>query len=257
MAARGRKPVAFTEPIAATESVGSNDRLTVPLTTSGEIDWTSMRDSTRARLLAIASDDQEILTEIGMGGWVKPGEGGEGGSGEVTGEDILPEITEANIHEAIDLLSQTNALVFKMAAARFIKHPILRDQQGRSVPLLMDQDILSAAFTLDEAQHKELDPRATRLAKKNTPEWLKKNLDLYLFAGMFLKFTTDNCKEAMKLQVQRDIKKAQAAQIRASVKPIPVETDAPTNSHPQAQPGSSYEGVPLQPGNTSIMEGTN
>jgi hypothetical protein len=246
-------------------SSGAN-RLSVPLTPDGGIDWDGMRPSTRARLLSMTGEDATILESIGMAGWVRGNPDAPDGDG-----GAFPAITEENIRAAIDLLSQSNALIFRMGAARWIKHPLKRTLDGKPVPFVMDMDILTRAFTMTDAQHKELDPRALRLAKKYTselPDWIKKNLDVYMLAAMYLKYTADNAKTAMGLQIQRDIANAVKAQGHVAATARPVDSDArtpspaPGNGHAahdagmdNAQPGATFSPGPesFEPGSDAAI----
>jgi hypothetical protein len=235
-----------------TNAAPTQNRISIPLTPDGTIQWDSIRGSTKERLLAVIDRDTDV----------NPDQWGElaAGSETTTAEDVagMPAITEANVREGLDLLSKANGLAMRMACASFVKHPVLRDRNGKPVPLVLDLDIVTGAFTLTAEQHAELDPRALRLAQKNAPEWLKKNLDLYMLVGMYLKFTADNASKAMVAQVQRDVQKAVAAQQAATVKPVDSDVRTtpsvpqPVNGH--AQPGNTFEGAPLEPGETGAIE---
>lgn len=239
-------------------SPGTN-RLSIPLSPEGGIDWAGMRGSTKQRLLTLAGDDPTILESIGMAGWVKAPEG--------AGEDGFPGVTEANVAEALDIVSKANALLFRVGCARFVKHPLKRTPQGGPVPFVLDPDVLMQAFTLTKEQHAELDPRATRLAQKNTPEWLKKNLDLYMLIGMYLKYTADNAQTAMKLQLQRDYTESLKRQANAAATAQPVDTDArtvhtvssepaPSNGRAQHVPGNAQPGAGFAPDAESFEPGS-
>jgi hypothetical protein len=181
---------------AEDESSRAN-RLVVPLTADNEIDWESVRPSQKENLLSIVNNDVAILEHIGM----------SHESGHITkdGDEALPEITLENVGTGLDILAQANALLFRMLAPMVLPpHPLRSMAAGKKVPFELDKDIVLGAFRFTKAQHEEMDPRALRLAKKYMPEAAKKNLDIWLLAGMFLKFSADNAGNAIKLQFERD-----------------------------------------------------
>src|ERR1700684_2195988 len=142
-------------------------RLSIPLTDEGFIDTDSMRASTAKKSDHLIKNDPAIRSAFNdLHGTAEP--------------SLAEGLTQANVAAGLDILQSTNALVFRIAAARFIKNPVLKDAKGAPLPLVIDEDVLTAAFTLPPAQHAELDPRAHRLAMKyagDMPEWLKKHLD--------------------------------------------------------------------------------
>jgi len=144
------------------------------------------------------------------------------------GLDPFGGLTLANVRTGLDILSQANALVVRVAAPRFMRHPFKRDPAtGKPLPLVIDPDILQRCFTLTEEQHKELDPRALRLAQKlsgRMPDWLKRNLDVYMLLGMYVKYTGENALTAMQTQVKRDVELARQAATRRPMQ-RPVDSD--------------------------------
>jgi hypothetical protein len=217
-----------------TETAGRVARLSLPLTDDGQVDWDRVRTSTKEKFLDVLRTDPEVRASYN----------------EVHGIDadapsLGDGLTEENVAAGLDIIANVNALVFRVAAARFVKHPLLRDQHGKPVPLVIDQDVLDAAFGLTPKQHAELDPRAKRLADKysrDLPEWVKKNMDLYMFVSMFLGYTAQNAKTARQAQIKRDLHRAQTAFHTAKANqpqnPKP-DTDAqPTNGHERTPPPS-------------------
>ena len=182
-------------------------QLKIPLLPDGSIDWDGMRGSQHDRILSMVNNDPTILEYIGMSHLAETGNGDEV-------EVAKLEITAENVGIAIDSLSKANAKIFGFIS-HLMPHPILKRADGKKVPFVIAPDILNSCFTLTEKQHKELDPRALRLAKKHAkqlPNWLKKDFDFYMLAAMFLKFQGDNATNAMKAQVLRDIATLQEAQ---------------------------------------------
>jgi hypothetical protein len=214
---------------------GKASRLSLPLTNDGLIDWEHVRGSTAEKVLYVVQNDPEIAK------FAK----GEDGADVA---DVFGGLTAENVSKGLDALCTVNAMVFRVGAAKFIKHPLLKTADGKPVPLFFDQDILDKSFGLTEKQHAELDPRATRLAQKYSgkmPAWLKDNLDLYMFASMFLAYTAENARNVMSAQLNRDLHRAQTAFATAkanqSKNPQP-DTDAvktvsnvpqPSNGHAQ------------------------
>jgi hypothetical protein len=175
-------------------------RLSIPLTPDGRIDLGRMRPSTAQKLVDLIRTDPTVRETLD-----------EGKAQEDTTVDLFGGITEENVSKGLDLLQAANALFFRIGAAKWIKHPLLKDAKGNPVPLILDEKILSQAFALTPEQHKELDPRATRLAEKYSgklPDWLKENLDLYMFCSMFLTYTAQNAKLAIETQVKMDYARA-------------------------------------------------
>jgi hypothetical protein len=213
---------------------GRAARLSLPLTPEGTVDWDHVRPSTAAKFLDIIKTDPEVKNAYSIGN----GEGQEQPA-------IFDEITQESVSQGLDTLQNANATIFRILTARFVKHPLLRDQAGKPVPLILDQQTLDTTFKLTAKQHDELDPRATRLAKKyssDLPEWLKKNLDLYLFCSMFLAYTAQNAKAAMGLQIKRDLANAQrnfaAAQANQPKNPQP-DSDVKPPTPPEGSNGKA------------------
>lgn len=211
--------------MARETTTGTTKRVSIPLTDAGLVDWDHVRESTAQTLLNIAQNDPEMAKFIG-------------GEKDEDGPNLAEGLTQQNVSSFIDLVQSANALVFRIAAAKFIKNPILRDANNKPLPLVLDPDLLTRTFSFTPEQHAELDPRATRLAQKYSskmPSWLKENLDLYMFASMFLTYTAQNAKACIEMQVKRDLGRAREAFAQAQVNipknPKP-DTDAqPVNGH--------------------------
>jgi hypothetical protein len=207
-------------------------RLSIPLTDDGFVDLAHMRASTLEKF------DELIKTDPAIRDAFQTAHGAPDG-----GEPSLAEgLTQANVAAGLDILQSTNALVFRIAAARFISHPVLKDKNGKPVPLVIDPDVLQSAFSLTPKQHAELDPRAHRLALKyagEMPEWLKKNLDLYMFGAMFLSYTAENAKNALGQQIKRDVSRVNEQwrqQTMATPKTMPPDSDVPKPGNGHATP---------------------
>jgi len=205
-------------------------RLSIPLTESGLLDLDHTRASTLEKLDYILRNDPHIKEALADG---------------TEAPDLFGGITTENVAAGLDAVNTVNGLVFRVLAAKFIKHPLLRDKDGKPLPLVLDPAILDRAFRLTDEQHAEFDPRATRLAQKysgNLPEWLKKNLDLYMFAAMFLSYTASNAKAVLEAQIKRDLGLAQDAFSRAkaaAVKNPQPDSDAqPVNGREREAPSS-------------------
>jgi hypothetical protein len=214
---------------------GRTGRISLPLTEDGSIDFGHMRASAKARLCSLV--DGQIADIYKEAGQPVPGED----AGDAPPADLFGGLTIENIRTGLDIMSQANVLLVKMLGPRILKHPYRRDlKTGRSVPLVFDQDILQRSFTLTEAQHAELDPRALRLAHKYShkmPDWFKHHLDFYMLLGMYVKYMGENALTAMQSQVLRDVKTDQevAAQKR---KPAPVDSDRAPTPPPATEAGS-------------------
>jgi hypothetical protein len=228
------------------------NRLVIPLSGENEIDWESVRDSQREQLLSTINNDVTILEHIGMSQ--------ESAGITENGEEVLPELTMENVGTGLDILSQANALVFRMLVPMvFPPNPWKSMQAGKRVPMSVDKDIALTCFRFSKEQHAELDPRALRLAKKYMPDVAKKNLDIWLLASMFLKYSIDNASKAVTIQLARD--HARVGQQNQQVSPTPApDSDnrvvtQPTNGvdHSNdfpAQPTNEEEqgGESLEPG---------
>jgi hypothetical protein len=227
------------------------NRLVIPLSGENEIDWESVRDSQREQLLSTINNDVTILEHIGMSH--------ESATVGEDGKEVLPELTIENISAGIDLLSQANALVFRMIAPMVLPpNPFKSAAAGRRVPVTIDKDIALTCFKFSKEQHAELDPRALRLAKKYLPDAAKKNLDIWLLGSMFLKYSIDNATRAVQIQLARDhmqIGKQQSSVPAAPSPDVDNKATQPTNGvdHSNdfpAQPTNEEEqgGESLEPG---------
>jgi hypothetical protein len=188
--------------MAKETTAGVAKRLSIPIDDAGFIDVPHMRASTVEQLIELIKTDPTIRDTYNDANGIKDGAG------------LAEGLTQENVAAALDLVQSANALIFRVAAAKFIKNPVLRDQNGRPLPLVLDSDLLTRTFSLTPEQHAELDPRATRLAQKYSgkmPAWLKENMDLYMFASMFLMYTGQNAKAAIEMQIKRDVARAREA----------------------------------------------
>lgn len=216
------------------ETTATAKRLSIPLNDDGHIDLDHMRASTAEQLIELIKTDPTIRDTYK-----------EVNGPHDDGPSLADGLTQENVAAGLDLLQSANALVFRIAAAKFIKNPVLRDQNGRPVPLVLDPDLLTRTFSFTPEQHAELDPRATRLAQKystNMPGWMKEHMDLLLFGSMFITYTGQNAKACIEMQVRRDLARAREAQAQAQVNqpknPRP-DTDAqpqPVNGHDRSAP---------------------
>ena len=211
-------------------------RLSIPLTDNGLIDFDHMRPSSAQKLVDLIKTDPTIRDTYK--------EVNEPGGGEPA---LFDGLTTENVAGFLDLVANANGLLLRVMAARFVKHPLLRDATtGKHLPLFIDQDVI-ASMGFTAKQHAELDPRATRLAQKYSskmPAWLKENLDLYMFGSMFLAYTAQNAKAALETQIKRDVMRVQGAFASAKAaeakrQPQP-DTDVRTNSDVQPQNGKPW-----------------
>jgi hypothetical protein len=96
------------------------------------------------------------------------------------------------------------------------------------LPFVISAQALKLMAFSDE-QHKELDPRAYRIAKKyegRLPEWLKKHLDLYILGSMFIAYTAENAKAVMETQVKLDLALVMRAQQAEAARPQGPQPDS-------------------------------
>ncbi len=218
------------------------NRLAIPLTANGNIDWDNIRPSVREQYLSLVNEDVTTLEHIGMAH--------ESGMGMNTDDgETLPEVTNENVTMALDILCRTNALVFRMAVPKLIAHPVKSQIAKKRVPLEIDLDIATQAFQLTKKQHEELDPRALRLAKKYMPQTARKNLDIWMLVGMFLKYQADNAQTAIKAQISRDILRMNQQQ---AARPEPPKPDVDQSAYPASVPPNGHAPAPsgetLEPG---------
>lgn len=213
-----------------------------------------MRPSTASKLIELLKSDPQMRAAYAEV---------NGLAGGATDDAIAAfgGLTEENVARGLDLVAQANALFFRVGVARFAKHPFIKDDKGRPQPIVIEPDILDAAFRLTPKQHAELDPRATRLAQKYSselPDWLKRNLDLYMLGSMFLFYTAQNAKTALETQLKRDLARLQHAHARAQANPPhnpKPDTDAaqPINGHdwtPPPMPQTDAPPVHVEPRTT-------
>jgi hypothetical protein len=186
-------------PKATTDTNFAPSRLSIPLTADGQVDLDHMRPSVAQRFVDLIKTDptiKETYEEVNAP------------ANAPDGPDLFGGITSENVAKGLDAVATINGMVLRVMAARFVKHPLLRDQNGKPIPLIIDQQLLDSAFSFTPAQHAELDPRATRLAQKYShkmPAWLKENLDLYMFVSMFLAYTAQNARTVLSAQITRDL----------------------------------------------------
>lgn len=202
-----------------------SNRLVINLTPDNQIDWSAVRGSTEEQLLHIVNNDVKILEHIGMSH--ESGENNEGGDSDFEGD-----ITAANVAAFLDGLTKTNAMAVSMLIPKFMSHPFFRTRDGKKVPFQIDRALALQKFSLTEAQHAELDPRAERLAKKYMPAVAKKHLDVIMLASMYFTYMTQNLQATISAQLQADMKQAVSGPSAAPPQ-APIESDArqPTNGH--------------------------
>ena len=233
-------------------------RITLPLTEDeNAIDWSRVRQSTARKFEGILQSDPNIRAAYKEANGIQ----------ELTETPF--DITEANVHSLLDGMATINASIFQLIFAKWVPHPLakhipsFRDDKGKPVKFLIEPDILQG-MKFTEEQHKELDPRAVRIARRyqdNMPMWLKKNLDLYLFGAMFLGYVAENAKMVMQAQVMKDfdrvqthIRQAQAKQARPIDSDVPKKrsTPVPINGEDAEAPWMMEEQAPppegTQPG---------
>ena len=224
-----REPEPTPSAPAKTEAI---PRLNLPLIDDGtQIDWERVRPSNKQKFADLMRTDP-VAREVAFGPM----------DTDDNEADLFGGVTEANVAAALDILAQTEALAFTVLAGRFIKHPLKKDAANKALPFVIDRDVALAAFKLTPEQHAEIDPRAYALSKKydrQIPDWLKKNMDLYMLVGMFLKYSGENAVRAMQMQVQRDVTNA----VKAVRRPIPVR---PADSDAQKMNGKDVSGDPFE-----------
>ena len=236
------------------------NRLIIPLTADDQIDWESVRPDQRKQIMSTVMDDVPILEHIGMAHV----DTGNGDNTDIDGESAEGQVTIENVKAGLDILTRTNALLFRLVAPRIFADPILSQRQQRRVPLAIDMDIAIGSFGLTEKQHAELDPRALRLAKKYIPEAAKKNLDVILLCTQLLKYQAESVQVALKAQSERNMERAkrmtpigQAPVPDTDKKVIPPNGHAPEPSvmNPNAQPGATDDtgGESLDPGAEPVV----
>lgn len=196
----------------------STNRLSLPLTDEGAIDWEHVQQRTKEKFASVVSSDPDALEMIGLA---------SGGGDDVEVSVISEGITDENIKAFIDAVSKAVALGSGFVISKIKTHPFLVDKDSQKpIPLKIRPDILLKCSTLTDEQHKELDPRVKKIVDKHTkelPEAIKKHLDLWMLAGMFLKYNMENVASALEMQIKGEIKALQDKQ--NSVKPTPIDTD--------------------------------
>lgn len=205
----------------------SRNRLSLPLTDEGVIDWEHVRPSTRQKFADIVSNDPDALEAIGLSATQ---------DGTEEGADIFEGVTEENVRVGLDIISQANALIFNAFAPKVLKHPF-KKINGKPAPFMFNPELLKDCFTLTAEQHEELDPRALKLAQKHgnvLPEWFKKHMDVYMLVFMYLRYTAENAKRAITEQLRADIQAAQAQNAKQAAQ-RPIDSDArPTNGRTES-----------------------
>ncbi len=182
-------------------------RISLPLKEDGTIDFDAIRPATQEKFLGAIINDPFAMEKIGLAS--APDESGDG-------VDMFQGISEENMRAALDVLTKVNGLGFKLLAGRLIKHPFKKDEKGKPAHFQFDADIVDRTFVLTEEQHRELDPRATRLANKYSPEFLKKNSDVVALVGMYLMYMSQNAQLVLQHQFQRDVELVKQAQAKAN-----------------------------------------
>lgn len=222
------------------------NRLVIPLNQDNSIDWESTRESMKNQLLSIVNNDVTILEHIGMSH-----ESGENDLEGMSGSDLEGEITTANVAAFLDGLTKTNALFVSMIIPRVLAHPIKSRMEGKRVPLNIDKDIALANFSLTPEQHKELDPRAERLARKYMPASARKHLDVIMLGSMYLNYMTLNIKNTIEAQLKKDLKEIMQGGTSTAPPQAPIDTDkpSPVNGHaPEAKFNEEVIAESFEPG---------
>lgn len=206
------------------ETVKTAARLSLPLTPDGTaVDWEHVRQSTAEKFEGLLRTDPLIRKAYDE----------QNGTGETAGVDPFGGVTEENVRKLLDTVAKANATLLQIVGAKYIKHPLLRDTNNKPLPLVLEPDVLKQ-MEFSEKQHAELDPRATRIAKKyehKMPGWLREHFDLYVFGSMFIAYTAENAKAVIGAQVRRDLARAQEAFVKARTPKNPQP-----DSDVQAQP---------------------
>jgi hypothetical protein len=228
-----------------TETAVPNARLSIPLTADGLIDMEHMRPSTAQKLIDLIKTDPTIrdtYAEI------------NGATDEPDG--LFEGLTAENVSKGLDAICTVNAMLFRIGAARFIKHPLLKDATtGKPLPLVLDPDILDKSFGLTDKQHAELDPRAAKVAQKygnKMPEWLKKHLDLYMLGTMFIAYTGENARTVLTAQIARDVARAREQFLQqAAARPKNPQPDSDVIKQAQPLNGRDRAPEPFPPTDTT------
>ncbi len=202
-------------PQSIKDTPGRAQKLSLPLTAEGNsIDWDSVRPSTAQKVLELLKSDRVIKEELAEQ------QGGSGSSDDPGFDAMLGELTQENAGAFIDLVGKGSALAINVLASRFIKHPFFKDSKtGKPLPLVIEPDLL-AKLKFSEEQHKELDPRVFRIAKKHQddlPPWVKEHLDLIMLGLMFCSYTTQNLKVVFTEQLKRDYARLNQARATAGM----------------------------------------
>lgn len=209
-------------------------RLWLPLTDDGtQVDWAHVRPSTAARFEGLLKTDPNIRKAYQEENGIREDE-----------EPFDLGLSEENVRKLLDGITTVNAMIFQLAAAKWIKHPFAVDANGKKLPFILEPESLRHMHFTD-AQHRELDPRATKVAKKyegKMPDWLKEHFDLYVFGAMFISYTAENAKATITAQVRRDMERAKENYARAQAR------DAAVNRPPDSDvPPSPTNGVDRNP----------
>lgn len=217
------------------QSRPAQQRISLPLTEDGTaVDWEHVRPSTASKFEGLLRTDENIRKAFQ-----------EENASE---EPIDFGLSEQNVRKLLDTVTSINASIFQIVAAKWIKHPLpfMKDPNtGKPLPFVIEPDLLKMMKFNDE-QHAELDPRATRIAKKyenKMPRWLRENFDLYVFGSMFITYTAENAKAVMVAQVERDLARAREAQARMQQhgRPQPVNGADRTPPPPPSEPRITEE----------------
>lgn len=217
--AKDDSPQEVSSPETASATI---PRLNLPLTEDGlRVDWERVRPSNRAKFASLMATDPQARSVAGFNTDTE----------QAVDVDLFGGITQENVKAGLDAVNQLTAIAFRMLVPRIAKHPLKKDAKGAPLPLTLDADLLFKTFVLSDAQHAELDPRATKIAQKHgkkLPEWLQKNLDLYMLVGMYLRYSVENAQLVIKAQFTRDfdIATRTAASRRVVVPTAKPDTDA-------------------------------
>jgi len=207
---------------AAVDSPPKQGRISLPLNDDGTFDFSSVRPTTQEKFYNAVKSDPEVMQKIGLG------------PADDDGVNVFGGISLENMRATLDMLTKVNGIGFKMLAGRFIKHPFKKDAKtGKPLPFTFDPELIDQHFILTEEQHRELDPRATRLANKYSPEFLKKNSDVIALVGMYLMYMSQNAAAVLQAQATRDLTEfQQRAQAQAAQQAKKGNGAAPTWADP-------------------------
>lgn len=206
-------------------------RLSLPISEDGQIDWSSVRESTKEKFAAAIANDPVALEALSSALGVSGEDGQDSGDG-------MPEemqLTDERVGVAVDAFNSLFALGFGLAAKTFIKNPFKVDAKThKPLPLEIPTPVLLQKFALTKEQHAELDPLVRKELEKHTdaiPQWVKDHYGLIMVLGLFGKYSFQNGMACVKSQLmfeQQQWQKAQQNLVTPPPKP-PDSDSAPVN----------------------------